>query len=179
MRIEPLVPPEVDLRDATDRAIDRINERQAHQLDALRIAFLLSCEKIGDTPIERVFLIGLCSYWLTTYLHFPSVSGRAGGGDTLTVTPQKQIGPYRVDFLLESGECPGVNLVVECDGHDFHERTKEQAARDRSRDRDLQAKGYIILRFTGSEIYRDAWKCAEEVQQQIYSAHHNRSKGAA
>jgi len=79
---------------------------------------------------------------------------------------QVEIGDYRVDFLIHWFE-PTYNIdlrvVIECDGHDFHERTKEQAARDKSRDRALQAAGFRVLRFTGSEIYRDRKKCAEQV----------------
>lgn len=73
---------------------------------------------------------------------------------------QVQIGGYRVDFLIGRGtKC---QLVIECDGHDFHERTKEQAASDRSRDRKLTTKGYTVIRFTGSEIYADPFRCAGE-----------------
>jgi very-short-patch-repair endonuclease len=79
---------------------------------------------------------------------------------------QIQIGTYRVDFLLGSYPDRGLApLIVECDGHDFHERTKEQAQRDKSRDRYLVARGYRILRFTGSEIYRDPHECAHEALQ--------------
>ena len=67
----------------------------------------------------------------------------------------------RIDFLLiDSKNCC---IFVECDGHDFHERTKEQAMRDRRRDRDLQRSGVPILRFTGAEIYRDPAACAHEI----------------
>jgi very-short-patch-repair endonuclease len=90
---------------------------------------------------------------------------------------QVRIGDYRVDFvlgrvdshwLLLDGEPKEVLVrlplvIVECDGHDFHEKTKEQAQRDKSRDRYLTSQGYRVLRFTGSEIYRDAEKCAKEV----------------
>mgnify|MGYP006171163345 CR=1 FL=1 len=40
--------------------------------------------------------------------------------------PQHQIGDYRVDFLLLAKDFSGKELqtVIECDGHDFHERTK-------------------------------------------------------
>jgi very-short-patch-repair endonuclease len=91
---------------------------------------------------------------------------------------QRSIDKYRVDFILERWErdyicvgsstasCPEVMLkarvIVECDGHDFHERTKEQAERDKSRDRELQALGYPVYRFTGSEIWRSAYRCASE-----------------
>lgn len=59
---------------------------------------------------------------------------------------------------ISRGEAPSVSYpffgacfsaVIECDGHEFHERTKRQAARDRSRDRAIQAFGYRIFRFTG------------------------------
>lgn len=74
---------------------------------------------------------------------------------------QVPLGPYRVDFLLSPRSGPGI--VVEADGHDFHDRTREQAERDRRRDRELQRAGFLVLRFTGREIYRDAARCAAEV----------------
>lgn len=55
------------------------------------------------------------------------------------------------------------NVIVELDGHDFHERTKEQARRDRSRDRMLVQDGFTVFRFTGQEVYEDAEKCVWEV----------------
>lgn len=54
-------------------------------------------------------------------------------------------------------------LAIECDGHEFHERTPGQAARDRSRDRRLQEAGITVMRFTGSELHRNAWGCFAEV----------------
>ena len=74
---------------------------------------------------------------------------------------------WPVDFLYVVRDYAGGKnaAVVECDGHDFHERTKEQARRDRSRDRRLQDAGYRVFRFTGSEIYRDPLGCADEVSK--------------
>ncbi len=78
------------------------------------------------------------------------------------VRREVSIGPYRVDFLVDDRN--GATLVVECDGHDYHERTKEQAAHDRQRDRYLLAvHGLTTARFTGSEIYRDVEACGDEV----------------
>jgi hypothetical protein len=55
------------------------------------------------------------------------------------VERQVQLGDWRVDFLihrynhaLNCEERGWRHLIVECDGHYFHERTKEQAIRDRS-----------------------------------------------
>lgn len=67
---------------------------------------------------------------------------------------------HRVDFVV-SGHCG--EIVIECDGHDFHERTREQAERDRRRDRELQFAGYVVCRFTGTEIVRSPAACSREV----------------
>jgi len=73
---------------------------------------------------------------------------------------QMKVAKFRLDFALIHGTR---RVAVECDGHDFHEKTKEQAARDKKRDRELTADGWRVLRFTGSEIHRDADRCAGEV----------------
>lgn len=87
------------------------------------------------------------------------------------VTPQFDTGIARVDFAIEQfiripGEDPFFlpTMIVECDGHDFHERTKDQAAKDRGRDRELQEMGYIVYRFTGSELWANAMGCARQVE---------------
>ena len=70
---------------------------------------------------------------------------------------------YRPDFaLVMNAKERQTGVLIECDGHDFHERTKEQAQRDKARDRDLQALGYAVARFTGSEIYRNPAACARQ-----------------
>ena len=87
------------------------------------------------------------------------------------VFPQVRVHKYTVDFMAlypkrGGGYC---GIVAECDGHDFHERTKAQAASDKSRDRYLQTEGYKVYRFTGSEIWRDAFACANEVLWAAYN----------
>lgn len=56
-----------------------------------------------------------------------------------------------------------LRVVIEIDGHDFHERTKEQASHDKARDRAMTKAGWHVLRFTGSDIYKDADACVLEV----------------
>lgn len=89
------------------------------------------------------------------------------------IVPQVQIGRYRADFVLfatveqiitgDDRHYALLRVVIECDGHDHHDLTKEQARHDRQRDRWMQSKGLSVLRFTGSEIFKDADKCAAEV----------------
>ena len=75
-------------------------------------------------------------------------------------------GLYRLDFLVTWAIEGNVYRVgIECDGHDFHEKTKEQAAHDKQRDRALAAAGYTVLRFTGSEIWNNPEACVEEVRR--------------
>jgi very-short-patch-repair endonuclease len=105
-----------------------------------------------ESPIENVFLRAFSLLSSTRALNH----GRIG----ILTDAQVYIGRRRVDFLFTRDD---VRLVVECDGHDFHERTKEQAESDKSRDRELSAKGYIVMRFTGSEIWRNPFKAATEV----------------
>ncbi len=94
-----------------------------------------------ESPIERKFLNA-----------FKKRTGRE-------LQSQVQIGPHRVDFAIEIPR----KVVIECDGHAFHEKTKEQAQKDKARDRYLQIEGWAVLRFTGSEIFRNADACVVEV----------------
>lgn len=72
----------------------------------------------------------------------------------------------RIDFAL-LGFDDGKRIAVELDGHDFHERTKEQAKRDKSRDRAFVAAGWLVLRFTGSEVFADPDGCFQQCAELI------------
>lgn len=75
---------------------------------------------------------------------------------------------YRVDFLVTATNKIDYKIIIECDGHDFHEKTKEQAAKDKKRERFLTSAGYTVFRFTGSEIWKDPLGCLMEVLKYIY-----------
>lgn len=60
-------------------------------------------------------------------------------------------------------------LVIECDGHDFHEKTKEQVKYNNDRDYDLKNAGYDILHFSGSQIFNEPFKCANNTMNYILS----------
>lgn len=96
-----------------------------------------------------------------------------GADSYIAMGQQVKVGSHRADILLScttgSRELPPFDVVVECDGHEFHERTKQQAARDRARDRAMSAAGLIVMRFTGSEIHADADACASEVMGLIWN----------
>jgi very-short-patch-repair endonuclease len=149
---------------------------------------LMAFENWSDgitSPIERLMLIGMYSVIphdeiaLMPLLKFEVIStdkshpmqvARAAEHGTLVIQPQYRLLDWPADFVLS---CPSISqkrVVIECDGHDFHERTKEQAARDRARDRAVQAQGHIMLRYTGSEIYRDPLGCARNALKTLANA---------
>lgn len=113
------------------------------------------------SPIEQALFLALRQIkgWVEEKIYVEAVA----------LEPQYQVKTktktYYLDFLLGVllKDNTQILLAIECDGHDFHEKTKEQARKDRQRERDLTANGYTVIRFTGSEIYEDPYKCAYEI----------------
>lgn len=121
-----------------------------------------------ESPIEALLLEAFCPLAIE---HGYSV-GRSGrvSDETIVVAPQKWVDNLRVDFLFSFAFFGStLEIAVECDGHDWHERTKAQAKADRSRDRQLQSLGFKVLRFTGSEIVASPKMCAAEILDEIMS----------
>jgi very-short-patch-repair endonuclease len=58
-----------------------------------------------------------------------------------------------------------ITECVEMDGHDFHEKTKEQVAYDKERDRAIKLAGYEIIHFSGSEIYKNPSRVIAKIFQ--------------
>jgi very-short-patch-repair endonuclease len=94
-----------------------------------------------ESPIERLF-------W-DTFI--------ASGDQSLPV-PQYPILDYRLDFAF-----PVEKVAVELDGHDYHKEV-EQRSSDAKRDRDLLRQGWTTLRFTGSDVHRNAGGVVNEVR---------------
>ena len=135
-----------------------------------------------ESEIERLFLTALVLSTRFSFHEFTNVHVGSDYGNlkncipqhlkptTLIVRPQVQLEGWRVDFIISALDAkfwPGKEvwreLIVECDGHNFHERTKEQAARDRSRDRDVTLAGRELFRFTGSELWRNPLGCSTQI----------------
>ena len=69
------------------------------------------------------------------------------------------LGPYQPDALW-----PVQRLVVELDSYGIH-TTREAFEKDRARDRDLQARGYRVLRVTWRQLTTDADELAQQLTQ--------------
>lgn len=114
------------------------------------------------SPIEQIFLME----WKLT-----KMDDRFG----VKIEPQKPIitpkGTYQVDFLIRySKKGTDVKVAIECDGHDFHEKTKLQVVRDKSRERAIVSSGITVLRFSGSEIFNNARRHVQEVAEFLEGA---------
>lgn len=128
------------------------------------------------SPIESIFgawLIWLDGEpfgapWIDGGFLFDNPSSLPQEETHFFITPQASIDSYEVDFCISLyARKKWSRFVIECDGHDFHEKTKEQAARDKRRDRVLVTEGFPVMRFTGSEIFRNPESCYEQVQSMV------------
>jgi very-short-patch-repair endonuclease len=145
-----------------ERIRDFISDRAMCLLDDVSNA-ISKCE----SPIEQLMAVALeaqSKVFERTRTHF---KGYLGVESQVEIKTGEKT--YRADFVIEweafrwpDKPVTVAKVIVECDGHAFHERTKEQAKRDKARDRALQAAGYTVLRFTGSEVWADPDACAKE-----------------
>ena len=162
---------------------DRADQEFDEALENYVQGYFVQARDVFDTasrqcqsPLEKLLFAHLffisngwgCSYVMPTRL--------AGDTDVVTeVIPQHPIGPYRADFAVVTRIAKWflptapreIKIAVEVDGHDFHEKTKEQAARDKARDRYFAHEGWIVLRFTGSEVYRDPKACVGQIEDLV------------
>lgn len=117
---------------------------------------MASCE----SPIEAIFLI----WWQTwaKLIAYACAPNKMPSINELTLVPQYEIEVpgrrYRVDFALIERR-----VAIELDGHEFHERTKEQVAARNRRDRDLQVAGWRVLHISGSELLYSQGECIMSV----------------
>ena len=130
------------------------------KLDSLD-EILLGC----TSPIEQALVIPISKMVadLERFKHIPFATYQC----QYPVSSNKKT--YRVDFMITiSLDLQStLGFVIECDGHDFHEKTKDQAKKDKQRERALTLAGYTVIRFTGSEIHNDPYKCVDEIRDII------------
>lgn len=121
----------------------------------------------GSTPSSMARALGIFDLWCKDCSCVMVFGPRLKA----LIIPQFSIGRYRADFLVIGRDWYGqedmqgsiVTAVVECDGHEFHDRTKAQVARDKARDREITAAGLPVFRFAGSELWADPCACADQI----------------
>lgn len=77
------------------------------------------------------------------------------------VIPQYRFKNYRMDFAIIDQYGKPI-LFIECDGRAFHS-TADQIARDAKKDQAAASAGIHVMRFTGSEIFKNPVACCYRV----------------
>lgn len=85
----------------------------------------------------------------------------AAAGILDDLEPQYKAGPFRIDFAI-----PDRSIAIELDGHDYH-KTKKQRTSDAQRERYLIENGWQVIRFTGTEVFKDVAGCVRQVKRII------------
>ncbi len=62
---------------------------------------------------------------------------------------------------------PDMQIAIYCDGFESREDNRDAFRRDRSQSRELQLRGWFVLRFAGSEINYDSEMVVETIQRAI------------
>lgn len=127
------------------------------------------------SPIEQLFLIALHTWRHHAHIEVaqPEFDAKAnpimGGG--LSISMQEKIGKFRADFVLRNYPYmrsePVRTIVVELDGHDFHDRDKHQRSYEKARDRFLLQQGFSTIHYTGSDVVADPYRVAREALTMI------------
>lgn len=147
---------DLKIKNISPKVMEIINERINTELFGMWND-MSNCE----SPIEQMFSLEINER--LNWINFGSELKKFNCKFEIFET-QEKIDKYRVDFLLivSKNNNEYKKFVIELDGHDFHEKTKEQAKKDKEKDRFLISEGYTVVRFTGSEIYNN---CIEKVNE--------------
>jgi very-short-patch-repair endonuclease len=154
----------MDLSAVNERLLDAI--QHDFQLICMDVTGQLNELDVFESEIELLVATSICMACRIVGLSFVIADNDdyKTADQNVVLVPQYKWDRYRIDLFVA---VPQLNkaVFVECDGHEFHERTKEQAEHDRSKDRAIQAAGMPILRFTGREIWRDSMAVTIEIMK--------------
>ncbi len=133
--------------------IVEVFQREAHD----NLTLLDRCE----SPIEQIFMTAavLCGWRRRIPAPMPHgvhlAKNHAWLISQYPLAASEAHPAMRLDFVfMTTSRDGGIHrLVVELDGHEFHQRTKDQVSRDKKRDRAIVTRGWRVIRFTGSEIW--------------------------
>lgn len=136
------------------------------------------------TPVEQIFWVAYCVYIARFYEfnifeydleYLTTIPTHAMFMEEICV--QKEIylnnKKYVPDFIIDLSrknckneyvypELKDLKYIIEIDGFDYHSK-KEQMNYDYGRETDLKLAGYNIIRFTGSQVFREPFTCVDKV----------------
>ena len=111
-----------------------------------------------ESPIEQIL-------WLTLNLYALKFNKKYVFEEQAEIEANGK--SYRIDFLYQEDYEEDIEhpfrLAIECDGHDYHEKTKEQVIKRNKRDMDLKMAGYDVLHYSGSQIFKKPMGCVIDI----------------
>jgi hypothetical protein len=134
----------------------------------------LTCIFDLQSPLERKLFLALNK----KYIRFESQYPLNWKGENISIAGKSYNNPKNnfkevltvVDFYIEKRD---VKLCVYTDGHTYHERTEEQAQRDKRIDRKLQELGFQVLRYTGKDVNENTDIIVAEIKKWIAKPSYN------
>jgi very-short-patch-repair endonuclease len=127
------------------------------------------------TPIEQIFA--------TAFRLFFRYFENEGIYRLYDIVLEKQVSilsngkRYRVDFLIkeinyfEERKIKTIKLkkplIIEADGYDSH-CSKEQLNHDIERENNLKMDGFGVIRFTGTQVYKEPYECVMKALKYVY-----------
>jgi len=87
------------------------------------------------------------------------------------ITPERQyfVREGKTTYCLDFGIfCKDGKINVECDGKTYHSSRNAQI-RDRMRNNELASSGWLVLRFTGTDINKNVRGCVQQIKKAIKS----------
>ena len=120
------------------------------------------------SPIEQIFMFAFSIYTFSNYDETFMEGLCLETQFKIETTNGKN---YIADFVLhhEFAAEGSKYLVIECDGHEYHNATKEQVEHDNERDFDIKESVYDIIHFSGSQLFKYPMKCAEQAYKYFKS----------
>jgi hypothetical protein len=179
----------VNLRDKLNEVINKtstaekmgVSEEEAKKLDhfylkdklCLPCSFkysgnCITCLFKLQSPLERKLFLELKK----GYIRFDTQYAINWKGENISTEGKSYNNPVNnfkdvltvADFYIEKKD---VQLCIYTDGHTYHEKTEEQAQRDKQIDRKLQELGYIVLRYTGKDVNESSKNIIAEIKKWI------------
>lgn len=125
--------------------------------------FILEENLISLSPIEQILALSIMFYEKLSTSK-PKLRLNVKYQEHINIEKSEYIADFiiysvKIDKKIKKLKTP---LIIECDGFEYHSK-KEQMTYDYKRERNLKLKGFDILRFTGSQIFKDPIVSAKEI----------------
>jgi very-short-patch-repair endonuclease len=151
--------------DAGDFNPIRLSDALAKVVDRADVS--LSVSPTADSPIETLLGAAVLMFFRDAGRPLTlRTSDEFDKAMSLMFVPQFKWSIYRSDWAIYNPKTTGA-LLLECDGKEFHS-SADQKAHDQKKDAAAHNRGYLTMRFTGSQIHRDADGCAQKVWDAVY-----------